>query len=404
MKLSKLPFFILFIFLSISIVSGQRNFRLIDPNNQGARYGKTPESGPPFLYFSSTNQSYHIDATNYTSHTTAVSSAFTRWNNVAPVQFSNTSSSGLPLRTFSSSYRVGGIVNPGQAYTSHSNYSINSSNSYVQLNTFHTWSDDSQDLLNDVLDVESILVHELGHIQGIAHPASFTSGASAPTMAGGDNAYFNNTLECRSLETDDIDAVIFLQLRVPSLYSSLQTALSTASSIGVGYVYLTQNYTLSSNQTVASGVTLIINSGVTLNLNSYSVISTGGTIVNNGATINGYRAIVKSGSDIKGIYPTSYTVQQLIDLCSSGWSINLVPGTYTENLAMKAGVSVVGAGPGSTIITGTVTFDNDSHASLSNCTVNNKITILSNSSGVTLSDITAGSSSCYLDVTVKAHM
>jgi len=65
---------------------------------------------------------------------------------------------------------------------------------------------------------------------------------------------------------------------VPTLYSNLQTALNKAAEIGTGYVYIMSNYTLSNNTTIASGVNLIIKSGVTLNLNGYELILTTGTI------------------------------------------------------------------------------------------------------------------------------
>jgi phage baseplate assembly protein gpV len=66
---------------------------------------------------------------------------------------------------------------------------------------------------------------------------------------------------------------------------------------------------------------------------------------------------------------------------------------------MQPSVKILGAGTSSSTINGTVTFDNDSYASLSSVTVNGKITVLSNSTGVTLTDITAGSSNCMLDIT-----
>jgi len=185
----------------------------------------------------------------------------------------------------------------------------------------------------------------------------------------------------------------------------------TANDVANFRVPATSSGTLSGNETwyynsltgniyVPAGITLTIKNGATINLNGHYIVSTGGTItIEPGVNIIGHRAIVSTPSSVMGVYPLSYTIQQLINLSSSGWSINLVPGTYIESLNMKSGVTVNGSGPGTTTINGTVTFDNDSYASLTNCTVNNKITILSNSSGVTLSDITAGSSSCYLDVT-----
>jgi tetratricopeptide (TPR) repeat protein len=393
---------LLILVIASSMMYGQRIFRPIDPNNGGARYGKSPYSGPPFLYFGSTSYQYRIAHSQYNIFLSDVDAAFASWNNSGPVQFSRTTS-GLTLTAQAQDYNSWG---PAWCYPSWngSTYELTPASGSIVLNTNATWRNDQQRLNANppILDVQTMVVHEAGHIHGLAHPLtnSYAHDATAPTMAGGDNAYFNNTLDVRSLETEDIYGTQFLQLRVPTLYSSLETAINKAAEIGIGYVYIMSNYTLSGNISVSAQVNLVIRSGTTINLNNYSIISSNGTItVESGAVINGFRAIVKSGSDIKGIYPTSYTVQQLIDLCLSGWSINLVPGTYTENLNMKAGVTVTGSGPSATIINGTVTFDNDANASLTGSTVNGKITILSNSSGVTLSDINAGSSSCYLDVT-----
>lgn len=76
------------------------------------------------------------------------------------------------------------------------------------------WSDFEQHLNASphVLDVQSMVFHEAGHIHGLAHPltTSYTHNATAPTMAGGDNSYFDNTLDVRSLETEDIYGTQFL--------------------------------------------------------------------------------------------------------------------------------------------------------------------------------------------------
>lgn len=163
-------------------------YRLLDPVN-GGRYGKSSSDGPPFFRFGSTEEYYHIVASKYNDYPGAVSGSFSSWNNAGSVQFSSSSSSGLPLETYYDNYgksQYPYIVNPGVAYTAHSNYIINSSGSYVELNTYHDWGT-VQDLQNDEFDVETILVHELGHIQGLAHPLtnSYTHNESAPIMAGG---------------------------------------------------------------------------------------------------------------------------------------------------------------------------------------------------------------------------
>ncbi|MBS3946394.1 MAG: hypothetical protein KGZ42_12895, partial [Melioribacter sp.] len=161
---------------------------------------------------------------------------------------------------------------------------------------------------------------------------------------------------------------------------------------------LTGNVHLIGNVTVNNGITLTLNSNATINLNSYSIISSGGTItIQSGATINGLLAILKSGNDIKGIYSTSYSIQQLIDICSSGWSINLASGTYTENITNdNYNVAIVGSGTNSTTINGTVTFSGADYSSLKDVAVNGKISV-NNSSSVVIDNVKANNSNCYID-------
>ncbi len=268
-----------------SLIQAQRIFRPIDPNASSdfeRRYGKSAYSNPPFLYFGSTSYNYKIADSKYNSHLSYVDAAFASWNNAAPVQFSRTST-GLALTAQAQNYSSWG---PAWSFPiwNGSTYELTPESGSIVLNSSSNveWSDFEQHLNASphVLDVQSMVVHEAGHIHGLAHPltTSYTHNASAPTMAGGDNSYFDNTLDVRSLETEDIYGTQFLQLRVPTLYSNLQTALNKAAAIGTGYVYIMSNYTLSYNTTVASGVNLIIKSGVTLNLNGYELILTGGTI------------------------------------------------------------------------------------------------------------------------------
>ena len=208
-------------------------YRLLDPVS-GGRYGKSPAAEPPFLGFGSIQQYYHIADDEYDSHSTAVSNVFSSWNNAGPVQFSSHQSSGLALDVFYSSDGYPGIVNPGVAYTDHDSYIIDASDSYVELNTYHDWGEE-QDIENHKFDVETILVHEVGHIHGLAHPliASYSQDATAPIMAGGDNEYFWDHT-ARSLRTDDINGTQFLQYNVwvPSQYSTIQNGINNCFSTG----------------------------------------------------------------------------------------------------------------------------------------------------------------------------
>lgn len=152
------------------------------------------------------------------------------------------------------------------------------------------------------------------------------------------------------------------------------------------------NVTLNGNIDVPSGQTFTIPSGTTVNLNGFYIKSTGGTIINNGS-VTGLAATVTSGGSIKGFFPT---VQPAVSYASSGYSVQIQPGTFTDNLTVPSGVTVNGAGASSTTLNGTVTFSNVSFSSLAFLTVTNRInTIFSNN--ITLDNITAGSNS-YFDI------
>ncbi|MFA3784178.1 matrixin family metalloprotease, partial [Melioribacteraceae bacterium 4301-Me] len=288
--------------ISSSLMYGQRIFRPIDPNNGGARYGKSPYSGPPFLCFGSTSYQYHIAHSQYNNFISDVNAAFTSWNNAGQVQFSRTTSAGLTLTAQAQDYNSWG---PAWSYPSWngSTYELTPSSASIVLNTNVTWRNDQQHLNANppILDVQSMVVHEAGHIHGLAHPLtdSYAHDATAPTMAGGDNAYFDNTLDVRSLETEDIYGTQFLQLRVPSLYSSLNNAMSVASAIGMGYVYVDGSCTLTGNISIPSGVTLTLLPAANVNFNGYYIEPTGGTFnIQNGSTVY----LTNGGSKYYGLF------------------------------------------------------------------------------------------------------
>jgi len=309
-KRKNIFFFLIILVIVSSALYGQRIFRPMDPDNPYTRYGKSPYSGPPFFYFGSTSYNYKISSSLYNSYLSYVDAGFTSWNNSGPVQFSRTTS-GLTLTAEAQDY---GNWGPAWSYPSwnDSTYELTPSSGSIVLNSSSNceWRHDRQDLNASphVIDVQTMVVHEAGHIMGLAHPLtdSYTHDATAPTMAGGDNAYFDNTLECRSLENEDIYGTQILQLRVPTLYSDLQTALDRAEEIGVGYVKIVSNYSLSGNITVLSGITLTIDSGAMVNYNGHTLRSSGGTItIESGGIITLNSATYV---DITGTGSTTYEV------------------------------------------------------------------------------------------------
>ena len=354
-------FFFIILIIASSSVYGQRIFRPIDPNDPYARYGKSPYSEPPFLHFGTTSYTYKISSSLYNSHLSYVDAAFTSWNNCGPVKFSRIIY-GLPLTAQAQNYDSWG---PAWSYPSWNpnTYVLTPDNGSIVLNSSGnvSWSHTEQHLNASphVIDVQTMVVHEAGHIMGLAHPLtdSYTHDATAPTMAGGDNEYFDNTLDCRSLETEDIYGTQFLQLRVPYLYGSLQTAINKAAEVGIGYVYLMSNTTLSSDIISSSpNVNLIIQAGVTLNLNNHSLILANGSIsVENGATINGSLIKLKSGATLKGL---SSSLQTTLDNASSGYTIEISSGTFNENVTVyfKNNITILGADQYTTFLSGTQQF------------------------------------------------
>ena len=125
--------------------------------------------------------------------------------------------------------------------------------------------------------------------------------------------------------------------------------------------------TLTGNITLPANVTLTLASGMTLNLNTHSIISTGGTIVDNGATINGLRATSKYFSSIKGLFPT---IQSAVNNAGSFYTVNVESGTFNEyiNVNNKLGLKIIGKGKSITRINGEITFANSDGAGVSHLT------------------------------------
>lgn len=183
-------------------------------------------------------------------------------------------------------------------------------------------------------------------------------------------------------------------LYVPQVYTNIHDAINAAVA-GQTVFVASGTQTLSDSIEVPSDITLTIASGATVNLNGYHIKCTGsGKIVKQGS-VSGYKHYAKQGNYYKGFFPSSISLQQLIDSHAlSGWNIYLDSDTYS-NINMKAGVGLVGAGENSTTLEGsTVFFDNDDGASLALMTVNEKL-LIKYSDNVDLS--IKPTESCYIE-------
>ncbi len=329
-------------------------FSLLEPPDPG-QYGMSPDNAPPFYKFCGTARYYHINSTEYNNYTSQVSNAFSSWNSTSDINFSS-SSSGVEIGTYEEVE-----TNPGQANVSLDNYKIFDNNSFIQLNTHHTWYKDGTHNINQYkFDVETILLHEIGHLYGLAHPntSDYTQDASAPIMAGGHNQYFRVNI-ARTLRSDDVNGVTWLDehAMVPEHYSSINSALNSFSSVGEVFISFQRGYTLQANISLASGETLTITNNGKLNLGTNKITLNGGTVNIESGSINP-KIIRKSGSIVKGYYPS---IASAINDASSGETIE-VYDTYTlsNDITIPSGVTLKFASGEGLVINGKITANGTS--------------------------------------------
>jgi hypothetical protein len=150
-------------------------------------------------------------------------------------------------------------------------------------------------------------------------------------------------------------------LYVPQAFSTIQSALDVVSSGQIIQITGTQTL-VNDNITIPSGVTLKINTGATLNLGNFAILLDGGVIDNQG-TINGLKAYLKSGSTLKGLFPS---IQSAINVASFSQTVELLNTTYNESISItsKPAIKLYGAANYGSIINGNITITNSSYALL----------------------------------------
>lgn len=150
---------------------------------------------------------------------------------------------------------------------------------------------------------------------------------------------------------------------------------------GSAVTVLSGTQTLTEDILIPTGVTLTIKSGATVNLNGKYIKSTGGTIVQeSGSTISGLQAYLKSGSTLRGYFPT---LSSAVDNSSTNQKIELLPSTtYTDTISYsgKDYLKIAGASNGTSVIDGNITLTNCTDFDLSNLKMHNGHSITINSS------------------------
>ena len=157
-----------------------------------------------------------------------------------------------------------------------------------------------------------------------------------------------------------------------------ESDLNTTYKANLGQVRTTTNGTLTTNETwftsialdndvqVPTGITLTITSCASVNLNGHSILSSGGTISNQGS-VSGLAAIITSYGAIKGLCPT---IQTAVNNASGLNTVEVQSGTFSGDItiASKNGLRLVGQGKSSTTIQGSLTFSNSTGAGLAHLT------------------------------------
>ena len=182
----------------------------------------------------------------------------------------------------------------------------------------------------------------------ITHP---TYGTHAVCIIGytgdGSTATFWDTYqtgEKRSISSSAFDNFVYCRpnIRVPTDVSSLETALSMTN-IYEGVVLRSGCHTLN-NDLILNNRTLWIESGATLDLNSYSIRCIGNAlIINDDGVITGDYSRIQRDNTYKGLFPASTTMYQLMDWASVNYDVVLKCGTYNlnDNLSVENGIDLV---------------------------------------------------------------
>ncbi len=214
MNLNRIIFTTVLTVLCFTInADAQEDYLLLDPET-GAGY-KTTLEDPPFFTWGTYTINYYIRDLPSGIADSEVDAAFQVWENAGPIDFQSGSGNvfidtilaTIPAFGYTEiTGTVSGLMIRADIYL------VTKRISGVEPN----WTDDTYDWDSQAapphneVDTRSIITHEIGHTLGIAHHSDVNAdGANTPTMHWRQHP-FNTNLNERTLETDDKNALLFL--------------------------------------------------------------------------------------------------------------------------------------------------------------------------------------------------
>ncbi|MCU7526632.1 MAG: T9SS type A sorting domain-containing protein, partial [Ignavibacteria bacterium] len=222
--------------------------------------------------------------------------------------------------------------------------------------------------------------HEIGHLQGARHNLDID-----PTL-GYNHGYIDLAHNWRTIMAYPAGSTVRIKywsnpdkyyngyvMGTTTYENNARTLNESANIISTFFYRPTSAGTLVRNETwflahdltgnvyVPSGISLTLKPTAIINLNGYSIISTGGTIVNEGASITGVAAYIKTNSNVIVGYCGS--IQSACNAVASGQKVEIKPGSYNGGFSLNSKSDVTISGYGTTI-NGTINLNNNSYCNL----------------------------------------
>ncbi len=427
----KAAIILLGVLLPITVMAnGYEPFRLGNP--PGGPVTPYADTSSHFYTFNSTAQNFRYYHSWYdtNSYDDDVDRAFDTWGDVGPVTFNydEEGDEGVRLATNPITWEPGCDIGDYDLDYNPTTRIINFSDSWIYLNLDDEYPDiiqwgTTQYLPTLEFDVESAVLHEIGHVIGLDHPhlSILENDEDDPIMFGGQTEYaYTNTM--RWLRPEDEEGFTFLQLLQPVgvLYNDLDVALNAATDIEHIWDITLQSatHTINSATTIGDSLTLVVDGSDVVNVSATLTVADMGELQINGGTmtiqsggklvlyedveVSGGSLVFASGSelDLNGqtisttgsgiiqwygtqasegtsgeiifwdssemtLYGGYSTVQSALSSASSGDAIHVGAGYFSgSDITMKSNVDIIGIGYGfspssNTLLSFAVTFDDD---------------------------------------------